>query len=1079
MKCRSCHYDNPGGMRFCGMCGHPLGGPPAAGGGRAPDGYTPPHLYHTVLRSPHAVSGELKRVAVLFADVAGFTAMSESLHPETVHLIMDGCFDILVDVVHGVGGTINQYTGDGIMALFGAPTALEDYVARACAAALDIQARLAGYRETMAARHGVDFRMRIGVHVGRVMVGAIGHRLRRDYTAMGDTANMAARLQASAAPGHIHVSAQVTEAVGDRFVLEDAGTRWLKGKSRPQRIYRLIGAAEGGRTCCGIETTALPLVGRDRELAQLAAAWRRVGKGRPQSLSVVGPAGIGKKRLISHFLSGTVADAAFAVTGRCQSFGRTTPLEPLLGMMTRHLVAEVHKASSESAAAAAVVDAVTGLRAVLDGIHHRMAHLETDLEGRRHQLFTALYRLLGAACRIRPVVIALANCQWLDDHSREFLCGLPEALGMAPVLVLCSGQPERRDDAACAVGEAVHVAPLDDGAALQLFTAALGVRRVAASLERVALERAGGNPLFLSELAAALRRGGHLSITDGRAALSTPADDLALPNGIYDVLAARLDALPDTDKRLLQAAAVMGAEFSAEVVAAVADTAIDVPGGLGNLASGGLIQPVGEVNGGRYRFRQQMMRDVAYDMMLRSRRQQIHRRIGETLERMHRDRLSDIVGQLAYHFYMAARWPKALAYNLEAGHRARHMFACHAALVCFERAAAVLRVHRPADAAVMLGDVLHWKGLMHHCTGQFPEALAAFTAMLDEARRTGSEAMAVEARFRMGWTGFFLHRPRLAFRHLSAARKRAQQLHLADILLKATSFLGALHLMTGDMENARRLLVDAMDQSDDVSGLEARAWTLASLVKHYNWSGAFGDALAAADELAAANRSLQSRYFTHYLTFHKGLILGALGRWPEAKALLVEGIRQLDQGDDRFWKPRMRNTLAWILAMAGHPRRALAMNREALAEAVESGDPETIANARINIAENLLQMGDVPGACRQIEDTWRRIRHRGRVYAGWRFKTRARLVLARCRMASGSRSSALNAVNDALGTAIGKGARKHESQALAIKADLLAETRPAMAQRCRERAAALAARMQIPWLTADAKGTRGGTTAAR
>ena len=254
VECRNCHFENPEGMNFCGQCGHSLS--PAKGSHpiddiptntlpayalRQPRDYTPTFLLDSVLKNRNAMVGENKRVAILFADVVGITRIAEKMDPESLHRLMDGCFEILGEVVHGTGGTINQYTGDGIMAIFGAPIALEDYVARACFTALEIQRRLSNYHTFAFETFGVNFQMRIGIHAGQVIVGAIGDNLRLDYTAVGDTTNLAARLQASASPGTIHVSKRVAETVGHLFSFQNMGAHRFKRQITPAANFSIVG----------------------------------------------------------------------------------------------------------------------------------------------------------------------------------------------------------------------------------------------------------------------------------------------------------------------------------------------------------------------------------------------------------------------------------------------------------------------------------------------------------------------------------------------------------------------------------------------------------------------------------------------------------------------------------------------------------------------------------------------------------------------------------------------------------------------------------------------------------------------
>jgi len=355
MKGPSCLFENPDHMNFCGNCGNPLsvkcpecshnnragsescdlcGGrlpPPSlpAYAKRPPEDYTPPFLKKEILKVAGSLEGERKMVSVLFADVTGFTSMSENLDPEDVHEIMDGCFDILGKEIHGAGGSINQYTGDGVMALFGAPMAYEDHIERACYAALRIQTRMKGCTARIERDYGVHFQLRIGIHAGKVVVGAIGIDLRLDYTAAGDTTNLAARLEARAHPGGILVSKRVREAAKLFFRFRRAGGFVLKGKRKAVLAYTLLGERKSVRLSKRDAYKPAPFVNRKDELAVMKRALKAVIEGKPRLVSVEGEAGAGKSRLLSVFQDSVIDENILFLKGHCRPYGEATAFYPL------------------------------------------------------------------------------------------------------------------------------------------------------------------------------------------------------------------------------------------------------------------------------------------------------------------------------------------------------------------------------------------------------------------------------------------------------------------------------------------------------------------------------------------------------------------------------------------------------------------------------------------------------------------------------------------------------------------------------------------------------------------------------
>ncbi len=1023
--------------------------------------YTPKFLLDEVLQSRHAMIGENKQVAVLFADVAGFSKIAGKIDPESLHQLMEGCFTILGEEIHGTGGTINQYTGDGVMALFGAPIALEAYVARACYAALSIQHRLALYHQQATKAYGIDFRMRMGINAGQVVVGAIGDNLRLDYTAIGDTTNLAARLQASAPPGSIHVSASVAESVGHLFEFESMGARRLKGISEPQPIFSLLSDKTSSR---GPSQASTDLLGREDALSQLQSAWKQANAQGPLFVSMTGLAGIGKRRLLNHFFSTLDAPDRLLLSCHCHPFGNNTVFELLLDRLADALPAKSKEKPANGSQREPIVSRVAELQAEFKRISSTKTHVDTLLDGRKKLFFEKLERLIGDVAVIHPTIVAIHNSQWIDSFSAEWILSLTEQKSAFPLLFLCTGREAEMRANGCRFDHRIDLGPLSEQSAIALFTAKLGAKRIDPLLKRLVIDRAAGNPLYILSLAETLTNGHHVVMDRNRAMLKTAYDRLNLPAGIYGILAAQLDGLAEDDKQVLLVASVIGTSFSVGLLRMVTDSGRDLTGRLERLETSGMIDRLDEGDEPAFRFRQQLMRDVAYEMMLTKTRKSIHLRVADALEKRHETDKEKVVGLLAYHYFMADHWFKALAYNIEAGHRARRIFACRTALTCFERVTKILETYHPQNHRVVQMTVLKWKGLMQYCCGHFTAALDSFQTMLALAQKSRNNQMISEGLFRVGWISFFLHKPKLALKNLTAARDRAKRIGQHQIKLKATSFLGYLHLVLGKFKTGRALLDEAMALLDETLDMETRVWTLGALIKHDYWTGEFIRAMERCSSLEKLNRHLKSRYFESFLTFHQGLLSVSLGEFKRARAFLDPCIERLEPAEETFWLPRMRNTLGWILALEKNPAAALSVNRQALSEALVGNDPETIYNARLNIAENLLQMGDIDQAEEEIQQIWREVRYLRDVYAIWRIKTRTRLALSRLFLARGKKREALRHLDGAHEIAVKTGAAKHETLVLVLRARILRQTNPKRAKQLLIRALHKAEGMKIPWL---------------
>jgi class 3 adenylate cyclase len=337
--CPYCKSENTPENNFCDECGHDLGKPKEAPpiDYNQPQSYTPKHLADKILNNRSSVEGERKLVTVLFADVANFTSIAEKLDPEEVHQIMDGCFKILMDEIHKYEGTINQFTGDGVMALFGAPVAHEDHAQRACHAALSTQKAMADYGEKIKEDRGMDFLMRIGLNSGPVVVGTIGDDLRMDYTAAGDTTNLAARLQSLAEPGTVLLSKNSYRLTKDFFEFDNLGPIDVKGKRHPVTVFR---AVQAKNVHSRIEVSAgrgfTPLVARQAELDQLMASFAKAKEGHGQIVSLVGEAGVGKSRLGHEFKKLLRDEDVILWEAYCPSYGQDTPYLPIAQIIKQY-----------------------------------------------------------------------------------------------------------------------------------------------------------------------------------------------------------------------------------------------------------------------------------------------------------------------------------------------------------------------------------------------------------------------------------------------------------------------------------------------------------------------------------------------------------------------------------------------------------------------------------------------------------------------------------------------------------------------------------------------------------------------
>jgi class 3 adenylate cyclase len=460
--CSACGRANPAGQKFCGECGAllvaraPATAPPreqrpVAFQEAPPATYTPKHLAEKILTSKSAIEGERKGVTVMFADVAGFTAISERLDPEDVHAIMDRAFEVILSEVHRYEGTINQFLGDGVMALFGAPIAHEDHAHRALSAALAIQRELKSLSDDVRRTHRVEFRMRMGINTGLVVVGAIGKDLRMDYTAVGDTTNLAARLLSIAQPGQVVVSRRTQHLREGFFGFDDLGDFQVKGKAEPVHAYALVNEIIG-RTRLEVsrERGLTPLFGRDRELGSLSQMQGRAAGGQGAIALIVGDPGVGKSRLLYEFLDRLDSTGVLELETTCLSYGRSTAYRPILELLRRYLglsdgisgeqirsrVAEqLQFLSLEAEERSVLLAHFLGVSAPPEFLNRLSG---PQLKART---FSAIRDIFLRASEAAPVVVVIENIHWIDTASEEFLAHLAEALPGHRVLLVLTTRP--------------------------------------------------------------------------------------------------------------------------------------------------------------------------------------------------------------------------------------------------------------------------------------------------------------------------------------------------------------------------------------------------------------------------------------------------------------------------------------------------------------------------------------------------------------------------------------------------------------------------------------------------------------
>ena len=695
LVCPNCDKANQPGSKFCNECGHNLQAPSKALDYSEPQSYTPKFLADKILTDRSAIEGERKLVTVLFADVADYTSLSEKLDPEEVHQIMDGCFKILMDEIHKYEGTINQFTGDGVMALFGAPVAHEDHAQRACQAALSIQSALETYHEQTMNAYGINFRMRIGLNSGPVIVGAIGDDLRMDYTAVGDTTNLAARMQTHAEQGAVLASANTYKIAKDFFEFKPLGQIPVKGKELPQEAFTLVAKSDVKTRIDASSAKGLTkFVGRKNSLSALMEAYQTVKFGAGQVVGVVGEAGVGKSRLVWEFKNHQLTPEEFTfLEGQCIHYGSAMPYLPIIDILKTYF--DIEEDEREFVIRHKIKHKIHGLDETLKSAIipfydlfslqvDDAAYLQVDPSVRKMRIFESLMNLFVRESQDKPLIIVIEDLHWIDKISEEFINYFIEWIYNARILLVLLYRPEYTHQ----WGNKSHYARiglthLGTDSSSSLVQAILGDAEIDAEIKNLILQRAGGNPLFVEELTHNLLENGAIEKKDNQYVLTRKASEIEVPETLQGIIASRIDRVEESLKRVMQIASVIGREFAFRVLASIMGMREELKSSLLNLQGLDFISEKQLFPELEYIFKHALTQEVAYNSLLQKRKKEIHEKVAGAIEDLYPERLEEYYELLAYHYKRSDNKTKALEYLDKANQKAIRLNAMQEAMAYF------------------------------------------------------------------------------------------------------------------------------------------------------------------------------------------------------------------------------------------------------------------------------------------------------------------------------------------------------------------------------------------------------------
>jgi class 3 adenylate cyclase/tetratricopeptide (TPR) repeat protein len=909
----------------------------------SPESYTPKHLAEKILTSKSALEGERKQVTVLFADLKGSMELLADRDPEEARKLLDPVLERMMEAVHHYEGTVNQVMGDGIMALFGAPLAHEDHAVRACYAALRMQESVRRYAEDVRRTVGVPIHIRVGVNSGDVVVRSIGNDLHMDYTAVGQTTHLAARMEQAAMPGSTLITADVLRLAEGYIQVKPLGPIPVKGLTGPLEVYEVTGA--GGvrtRLQAAAARGLTRFVGRDAELDQLRKALERAGAGHGQVVALVGEPGVGKSRLVWEFTHSHRTREWFILESGSVSYGKATSYLPVIDCLKAYFKIQARDDHRD------IREKVTGKLLTLDetlkpALPTFLALLDVPVDDpewqaldppqRRQRTLEAVKRLLLRESQVQPLLLVFEDLHWIDTETQVLLDSLVESLPTARLLLLVNYRPEYQHGwGGKTYYSQVRLDALPPESAGELLQALLGDDPGLQPLTQLLIERTEGNPFFLEESVRTLIDTKVLVGERGAYRLGTSVATIQVPTTVQAVLAARIDRLPPEEKRLLQTAAVVGKDVPFALLQAIAELPEEaLRQGLTHLQAAEFLYETSLFPDLEYTFKHALTHEVAYASLLQERRRVTHAGIVEALETLYAGRLVEHVERLGHHAVRGEVWEKALQYLRQAGAKAFDRSANREAVAWFEQALDALKhlpesrdtIEQAIDLRFDLRNPLH--------------ALGEFGRIFDYLREAERLAEALGDQRRLGRVlGYLAQVFNLMGDYDRAIESGQRALATAEpvgdlgVQVVANYYLGIVYSQLGDHRRAMEFLRRNMEALDGdlirerfgLAGLPAvlsraqLAWSLAEL-------GQFADGIICGEEGVRIAEAVRHPYSQIIADWGVGYLYLRRGDLDKAIRPLEHGLRLCRATDIRIVFPGVASGLGSAYALSGRLSEAL------------------------------------------------------------------------------------------------------------------------------------------------------------
>lgn len=955
--CQSCGSNLPNIFSFCNQCGTALSKIGAIPGSILPlneklkkiQRYLPKGLTEKILSQREKIEGERKLVTVLFCDMQGYTPLSERLGSEKIYVLMNQVYEILIQKVHDYDGIVNEFTGDGIMALFGAPIAIEDAPQRAIRSAHAIHVEMSKLNERL--RQSKDnippVRMRIGIHTGPVVVGTLGNDLRVEFKAVGDTVNLASRMEGLAKSGSTYVSEATFLLTEGYFRYEALGEYKVKGKSAPVAAYRVIGP-KNRRTRFDVSAGSglTSLIGRERELELLIDGFERAKDGRGQAFSIVSEAGIGKSRLLYEFRKAIATEDVTFLEGKCLSYCQGIPYHLHIDTLKANF--DIRDDDQEATIRKKVrnglrileIDEDSTLPFFLELLSVKVGELDHTAmspEVKKDRILNALKEIVLKGSEIRPLVLAYEDLHWIDNSSFDYLKYLLEIIPGARILLIFTYRPEFTNNfGAKSYHSQIVLNRLSNRESLTMVHQMLGAVALDKKLEEYILEKTDGVPFFIEELIKSFKETNIIKKIDGTYRIINDMEKFSIPASVQDVIMVRIDALPEKGKRLLQTAAVVGREFNHDLIKHMTDLSQEeLLSTLSLLKETEHLYERGIYPQSTYVFKHALTQEMAYNSILSKSRRSIHEKIGQSIEKLRSNNLEEYYEILVYHYRRSDNHFSTLKFLDLANQKAANLCAMNEAKSYFDESMRLL------DDMVESDENRFWRLSLLARQGAVIELLLKFQEYYDLliryeplARKIDNHELIGAFYVQLGQCHFAFGQYDRALETLSQAVALCASARDSKNAAHAYAYLILTHLDHGNYKEVLKLKDDLVRMSDQRSNARWYVRGVSAVGNAYSFLGKWNHAIREGKSALDIARQTNDESLVSLAASNLSLSYCLQGNTDEALKYGWLAVKNATTPGDTS---RSKRSLGWALCRAGQTEMGIKHLEDAVLPLFQSG----------------------------------------------------------------------------------------------------------------------------------------------